>query len=353
MLNIGILGCGKMGRVHAEVFAKNKNCRITGLYNRTIEKAAEIQKNHPEAKIYSSWQDMINDPDIDVITISTPQADRLEKYKLAIEQGKHVFLEKPMGYGLRDVKETLELLEDSNCCFYADSQIRSQPTILAINKELSRIGQIFHIDLEFSMYREEIKWKHKLISGGGILRELCGHLIDQAADWLGEPECITANNKIVLPGREVEDYTINMVEYKNGATLLLQGSYFDRKGMLYKGRILGRKGQINFTFSSYSPSDAWAEIYIGDKREDITISIPEDGDINSVYPGHMDSFKKEIDRFVECVLNGEKAVDTLTKEWNTTQLIAASYESSRTGNKIFLPLEDFDSDNLKDCYQYF
>ena len=94
-----------------------------------------------------------------------------------------------MGYGLRDVKETLELLEDSNCCFYADFTNKNRPTILAINKELSRIGQIFHIDLEFYCIRRN-KWKHKLISGGGILRELCGHLIDQAVAIGSGSECI-------------------------------------------------------------------------------------------------------------------------------------------------------------------
>ena len=353
MLNIGILGCGKMGRVHAEVFSKNKNCKIAGLYNRTKEKALDIKKNHPDAKVFENWQDLISDPGIDIITISTPQIQRFEQYRLAAKYGKHVFLEKPMAYGLNDLKETLEILDNSNSCFYVDSQIRSQPTILAINKEIHKIGRIFHIDMEFSMYREDLKWKHKLISGGGILRELCGHMIDQASDWLGEARAVTSNNKIILPGREVEDFTLNLVEYSNGATLHVSASYFDREGMLYKGRIFGDKGQINFTFSSYSPDDAMAIMYIGDKKEEIKIDIPSTEDINTIYPGHMDSFKKEIDCFVKCVMNGEKALDTLQKEWNTSQVISASYESSRRDCKVFLPLEDFDAKNLKDCYQYF
>lgn len=353
MLNVGILGCGKMGRVHAEVFSKNKSCRIAGLYNRTVEKALDIQKNHPDAKVYDTWQEMVEDKNIDIITVSTPQIERLEQYRLAIKNGKHVFLEKPMGLGLADVKETLEMLEESNCCFYVDSQIRSQPTILAINKEINRIGRIFHIDMEFSMYREEIKWKHKLLAGGGVLRELCGHIVDQAADWLGDVRCVTADNKIVLPGREVEDYSVNLIEYENGGTLLLSGNYFEHTGTVYRGRILGEKGQINFTFSSYSPYDASAVLYIGEEKIPININIPSDEDINSIYPGHMDSFKKEINRFVGCVMNNEKAEDTLIKEWNTAQTIAASYESTRTDSKVFLPLKQFDADKLQDCFRKF
>lgn len=296
---------------------------------------------------------MIRNPGIDIITISTPQILRLEQYRLAVEYGKHVFLEKPMAYGLNDLREALDIINKSSLCFYVDSQIRSQPTILAIYKEIHRIGRIFHIDMEFSMYREDLKWKHKLIAGGGILRELCGHMIDQASDWLGEARAVTSNNKIILAGREVEDFTLNLVEYSNGATLHVGANYFDREGMMYKGRIFGEKGQINFTFSSYSPDDASVTMYIGDKKEDIVIDIPFRDDINTIYPGHMDSFKKEINRFVECVMNGEKALDTLQKEWNTSQVICASYESTRRDSKVLLPLEDFDADNLKDCYRHF
>ncbi len=353
MIKVGILGCGKMGRVHAEVFSKNENCKIVGLYNRTKEKALALQKNHQDAKVYDRWQDLLEDKNIDVVTISTPQIERLEQYKLAIENNKHVFLEKPMGLGLDDLRETLEILDKSDSCFYVDSQIRSNPAIIAINKELHRIGRVFHVDMEFSMYRDEIKWKHKLMAGGGVLRELCGHMIDQAEDWLGKVRAVTSNNKVVLPGREVEDFSINLIEYEGGATLLLSGNYFEQRGNVYCGRILGEKGQITFTFSSYKVSDACVTLYIDGKAIPIKIDIPNENDINSVYPGHMDSFKKEIDLFVENVLNNEKANDTLMKEWNTQQTISASYESTRTDRKVLLPLEEFDINNLADSFKHF
>lgn len=350
MLNIGILGSGKMGRVHAEAFSKNENCKIVGFYNRTKEKALDLQKNHPQAKVYDSWQEMIEDKSIDVITISTPQVERLEQYKLAIKHGKDVFLEKPMGLGLDDLKEVLVELKRSDSCFYVDSQIRSNPTIEAINKEIHRIGKIFHIDMEFSMYRDEIKWKHKLLAGGGVLRELCGHMIDQAEDWLGKAKSVTANNKIVLEGREVEDFSVSLIEYENGASLLVSGNYFEQRGNIYEGRILGEKGQITFTFSSYKVSDAIVDLYINGEKISVKIDIPDENDINSIYPGHMDSFKKEISLFVEAVLNNKKADDTIIKEWNTQQIISASYESTRTNQKVFLPLEGFDIDNLPDSF---
>ncbi len=353
MFNIGIVGCGKMGRVHAEVFPKNELCRIKGLYNRTKEKAIEIQRSHPDAKVYDSWQELIADKDIDIIAISTPQNQRLEQYTLAIEHGKHVFIEKPLALGLEDFKKTLNLLKNSNSCFYVDSNLRSHPVIIAVNKVIDKIGEIFHIDIEVSMYREEIKWKHKLSAGGGVIRELGGHMIDQAANWLGEAKSVVGYNKVVLPGREVEDFSVNIIEYKNGATLQLNANYFERNGRLQRGRIFGTKGQIDFTFSSYDVLDSKVTLHIGEDKTPVCIDIPDKSGINSVYPGLMDSFKKEINNFINCIVNRDKASDIILKEWKTSQILSASYESSRLGKKIYLPFEDFDISKLKKCYFHY
>jgi predicted dehydrogenase len=351
MLNVGIIGCGKMGRVHAEVFSNNPQCRVVGLYNRTREKAETLQKNHPDAVIFDSWQEMIQNDSIDILTISTPQVERFDQYGLAIKHGKHVFLEKPMGIGLEDVKETIDLLQNSRSCFYVDSQIRSNPVIQTVNQLLPKIGPIIHIDMEFSMFRQEIKWKHKLIAGGGVLRELGGHMIDQAGTWLGKAKSVTAVNSIVLPGREVEDMSVNLIEYESGATLSLTNNYLEHEDSIYRGRILGKNDQINFTFSSYKISDASVTFFTDCQKENVGIELPNEIDINSVYPGHMDSFKQEIDRFVDCVANGIRAEDTLLKEWETALIVAASYESTRLDKKIHLKELSFDQTELANCFR--
>ena len=353
MFNVGIIGCGKMGQVHAEIFSAYPNCQVTGLYNRSIEKAQVLQKKIPGAVVYSSWQEMLADDQIQIIAISTPQYQRLEQYQTAMKYNKHIFAEKPVSLGLDDLKELMIALQDYQFCFYVDSQLRSHPAIHAINRELHRIGRIFHIDMEFSMFREEIKWKNKLLAGGGILRELCSHLIDQANEWLGECRSVCSNNKIILSGRENEDYSVNLIEYKNGATLMLSSNYFEHKGKLYVGRILGELGQIDFQFSSYNPQDSSVTLYVQDEKIVLPVEIPGPSDINSIYPGHMDSFKKEITRFMGLVETNQRAMDTLEIEWQATQIISASYESTRIDQKIFLPLESFPIENLKDCFRRF
>lgn len=354
MLKVGILGCGKMGRLHAEIFSKNKNCQIAGLYNRTRGRALELQKNHPNARIYDNWQEMICDDSIDVITVSTPQIERKNQYLMAIEHEKHVFLEKPMGLGLDDLKEVLNSLERKDLVFYVDSQIQNQPAILAVNEEIAKLGRIIHVDMQYFMHRpDEMKWKHELIAGGGVLRELGGHMIDQAYEWLGKAKSVTSNNRIINPKRQVEDFTINIIEYENGATLLLTNNYYTHNGPLYRGKIIGTRGQIDFTFSSYNIADSSVTLFLGDKIIPIELNIPDKRDVNSVYPGFMDSFKKETNIFIDCILNHKKAQDTLAKEWNTQNIISAAYESSRSDRKVFLPLENFDISKLEDSFKVF
>lgn len=354
MLKVGILGCGKMGRLDADLFSKNNNCEIAGLYNRTKEKAVELQKNYPDAKIYDKWQDMVSDSNIDIIVVSTPQIERKDQYHMAMEHKKHVYIETAMSLGVNDLKETLESLKNSDSIFYVDSQIRSHPVIRAVNEELDKIGKIIHVEMQYFMYRpEEMKWKHKLMAGGGALRELGGLMIDQACVWLGKPKSVTSNNRIINPDREVEDFSINLIEFENGATLLLTNNFYTQNGPLYRGRIIGHEGQIDFTFSSYDIAHSSATLYINEGKTPLKFDVPNKEDINSIYPGFMDSFKKEIDMFVDCVLNNEKAEDTLTKEWYKQQVTSAAYVSSRTDSKVFLPLEKFEMSKLSESYKVF
>lgn len=354
MLNVGILGCGKMGRLDAEIFSKNNYCEVTGLYNRTKEKAVELQKNYPHAKVYDKWQDMVSDSNIDIIVVSTPQTERKDQYNMAMKHGKHVYIETAMSLGVNDLKETLDSLKNSDSIFYVDSQIRSHPVIRAVNEELDKIGKIIHIEMQYFMYRpDEMKWKHKLTAGGGALRELGGLMIDQACVWLGKPKSVTSNNRIINHEREVEDFSVNLIEFESGATLLLTNNFYTQNGPLYRGRIVGKKGQIDFTFSSYDIAHSKATLYINEKETPLKFDIPDKDNINSIYPGFMDSFKKEIDMFVDCVLNNEKAEDTLTKEWYKQQVTSAAYVSSRTDNKVSLPLESFDVEILSESFRKF
>ena len=72
--------------------------------------------------------------------------------------------------------------------------------------------------------------------------------------------------------------------------------------------------------------------------------------IDAVYPGHMDSFKREIDGFISAILDDVRVKNTLENESVTMQIIDASYESTRQKQVVNLPLKGFSAGSLNECF---
>ena len=82
--------------------------------------------------------------------------------------------------------------------------------------------------------------------------------------------------------------------------------------------------------------------------------MPIPAEIDAVYPGHLDSFQREIDHFVDCILLDRQPLVTAEDGYRALEIIDASYESTRCGGQpIRLPLAGFDSARLAACFRPF
>ncbi len=183
------------------------------------------------------------------------------------------------------------------------------------------------------------------------MRELGQHLLDVANIWLGEPKSVYGINMIINPRREVEDFSETAIRYASGAAVRLTCHYFEHTTNTYNGKIYGSKGQIDFRLSSYDTNAHWIRLYNGEDVKEIPVAVPSF--IDEVYPGHMDSFKKEIDGFVGAILQGAPADNSLEEEERTMQAICASYASNRFNKTVALPFAHFSKDALTQCFTRF
>lgn len=351
-LNVGIIGYGKMGKVYADCFSQNNTCNVSAIYNHSLERKTEVKDEHPSAEYYTNWHELINRKDIDIIGLCSPTNERIYQIREAIYAQKHIICEMPICMDLDELKEIEKLLKSNDKHFLVASELKFHPVIEKVSSLLENIGSIFFIDMHYSMYNNKIKWKHTYSAGGGILRELGQHLLDVATIWLGTPVRVYGNNQIVLAQREVEDMSIIVVDYASGAVVNLVNNYFDRSSNTYKAMIYGTEGQIYFELSSYDVSQSKIILYKDDKsKERIPFRTPNI--IDRIYPGHMDSFKKEIDLFVENILTGNKSKDELVNVKTNMQILSAAYESQRTEQTVTLPMKEFNHNSLRYTYPVF
>lgn len=350
-LKVGVLGCGKMGRVHAHWFSRHPMCEVTAFFNRTTSVAEEMAKQYPGSKVFESWQELLCCADVDIVTLTTPQYERLQQHKLALQNDKHVFCEKPIAMNIDECAEIIDLSRNSKCKTFVDFQLVYHPVIIRINELIKKIGRIYYIDLDYSMYRAEVKWKHKLEAGGGVLRELGGHFIDLLNLWLGEADSVTGFNRITNSKREVEDLSINIIEYSSGAVAKLTTHYLDRSKRTYQGKIFGEDGQIDFQFSSYDTSDSYVLYYDAAGKVSSELGNTSDIEQDLVYPGFFDCFKKMVDAFIFSIEHNKSLEYSLENECKTMGIINASYESQRKRKIIKLPMHAFNISTLKECFK--
>lgn len=333
-LKIGILGCGKMGNVYSEWFSKNPACEVVAFYNRTYSRAEELAQNYPGSKAKKTWQKITEDEAVDIVGICTPSHEHLEQLESAVNAGKHILCEKPMARNVEESQKMHEISESSSVKVAIGFQMRFHPVVEKIDELLPKIGDIFHIDFVFGMYRPEVTWRHQGIQEGGVLKELGSHLIDLTSHWTGDITAVTARNRIISPPREVEDYSLNLFEISDKATAYLSCNYFDRRSRAISGNIIGSTGQINWQFSSYDPKDSRVILYTDSGTQQIAIDL--DGDIDSVYPGHLDSFGKEINAFVDCIINNKKPLTGTLEGLKSMIVTDASYRSTREHKRIVI-----------------
>jgi predicted dehydrogenase len=254
--NIGIIGCGKMGRIYADWFSKNPYCIVKSFYNRTFSTARALSAGYPGSRAVETWREITADPELDIVGVCTPSHEHPEQFIAAVESGKHTICEKPMANNVNECALMAAAAKVSGVRTMIGFQMRYHPVVLKVTGLAGRIGRIYGIDFHFGMHRPEVTWKHKIDQEGGVMKELLSHLIDLAAMWLGDAASVFGVDKIIQPGREVEDFTRNIIEYENGATVCLAGDLFDRRSKAIHGNIMGTEGQIGFSFSSYDPADS-------------------------------------------------------------------------------------------------
>ena len=101
-LRIGILGAGWAGESHAVAYTQLPNVAVTALWSRSRASAEALAAHlqQPGLRVYDHWQDLIEQGEVDVISVATPPMLRREPVEMALSRGCHLLVEKPMSVGV-------------------------------------------------------------------------------------------------------------------------------------------------------------------------------------------------------------------------------------------------------------
>ena len=153
MVNIGFIGSGVTIRTYLPAFREHKNLNVLGLTSASYEKAKLIAGESNIPKVYTSYKELIQDPQIDLVCVASPNNFHFEQLKLAIENKKHIFAEKPLANNIKEIQEINKILKttdfDNNKLSIINHQIRFNPHILKILSFINNktLGEVYFVKI--------------------------------------------------------------------------------------------------------------------------------------------------------------------------------------------------------------
>jgi predicted dehydrogenase len=191
-LSLGFIGVGWIGRNRMEVLLNTGKAEAAVISEPYEQNGVEAQKSAPAAKIINDPEAVYTNPDIDGIVIATPSAMHAAQSIEALNAGKAVFCQKPLGRTAKEVREVVEVSQKADKLLAVDMSYRYTKAFEAVYKTVTsgEIGKVYAVDLVFhNAYGPDKEWFYDIKrSGGGCVMDLGIHLVDLAFWTLGFPE---------------------------------------------------------------------------------------------------------------------------------------------------------------------
>ena len=367
-LKIGVVGCGTVANIgHLPVYSKSPLAEIVAISDPIELHRKRAKEKYNILKTYENSNDLLDDPDIDAVSICSPHWFHAEQVIKAAKNGKHILCEKPIGINLEEVDKMIKAVEKNKVIFQAATQKRFDLGFQFIKEKIMEkdIGDVFHAsvswyhsmpDLGKNLSEDAIKeagmWRiTNECCGGGDLLDHGPHYFDLFRWWLGDVKSVSAQVRRIHKSRVNEDHCSVILSFKETDAIAL----FERSeafvGSVYgeeSGRVHGTKGTYFFDV----PNEYFLKPMTIKKRsrKSETSKIKEE-QITFPKDTWNVAYAREIRTFINQVLNLSNEDVGFPKEWVPTiydgraglEIVLASYESQRTQSTIQLPLKNYKS----------
>ena len=273
-LGIGIIGTGFMGKAHAfayraalAAFPDIPVPRLEMIADVNEALASRAAHQYGFARSSADWRTLVNDPRIDVVSITTPNTLHKEMALAAIAAGKHVHCEKPLSPSLADSLVMVEAAEKAGVATqvgfnYIKNPLLKQARDMIAAGELGEITGFRGIHAEDYMHDPEspYSWRIDPVGGPGVIADLGSHIIGMARFLLGPITQVSADVRTVVKSRPVsrgaaerkdvlvDDVARILVNFGRGCGGTIEANWIATGRKMQLGfEISGDKGSLVFT----------------------------------------------------------------------------------------------------------
>ena len=330
MIKIGIVGLGRIGKVHLfNIQQLISGANVIAACSRS-EKSLEYAKQYSVKGLFTSFDDMLSEGGIDAVIIASPTALHFEHLKLAIAAGKHIFCEKPIDLSIENVKEIKSLLDANPVKFMVGFNRRYDPNVLKIKKELNegRLGAPQSVKI---ISRDPGPPPMEYIkTSGGLFLDMAIHDFDLAR-YLMNSEITevysTASVLGDLPLETVEDVdtAVTILKFKNKGFATIENSRNSTYGYDQRIEVFGEKGLL----SAQNKSDD--SVYFANNS-----GFHKPKPVGFFIERYKESYINILDSFVQCLEQNKDLELTFQDGLQSLAISLAAKKSSKQNRTVLL-----------------
>ncbi|MDB9529341.1 Gfo/Idh/MocA family oxidoreductase [Oscillatoria sp. CS-180] len=337
---LGLIGCGSIAQaVHLNILTRLSGVELVALAEPDPQRQEAAKRQAPSAIAYTDYRDLLQQSAIDGVVICLPSALHAEAAIAALDQGKHVYLEKPIAVNTQEAQAVIAAWQRAGTIGMIGFNYRFSPQYRAA-KQVIQSGQLGKLVSARSVFSYPVGtapvWKQKRASGGGILLDLGLHDIDLAR-FLFDAEVQTVAAEVRSHHYE-DDTAALQFQLSNG--LLFQ--LFTSMSTIDEARweIYGQNGKLiadryrDTQIQIISPHRA------SSRRAQLSISLQSAlRSLNwrkMIAPTLEPSYEGALAEFVDAVLSGRPAYPNFTDGLRALAVIEAAELAAQSGSTISL-----------------
>src|SRR5258705_9358208 len=333
MLRFGVIGFGYWGRNIVRNLRAIEGCQVVGVCDQSPAARKRIQSANPGIPVYSDHNELVSSADVDAIAVITPVWTHFEVAKAALENGKHVFVEKPFTSSVAQAEELINLAEQKNLKIMVDHTFLFTGAVRKMRQLLDEgvLGKLYYYDstrvnLGLFQHACNVIWDlapHDL--------SIMNHLLDDDA------EAVSATGQTHLNGHEdiafitayfpekmIAHINVNWLSPVKVRTTLIGG---EKKMLVWNDLEADEKLKIY---------DKGVDVKNQEGLYNLLVSY-RSGDMWSPQGEQVEALKLELSYFVDCIRNDEQPFNDGLAGLKVVRMLEAANESvAKRGELVYL-----------------
>jgi predicted dehydrogenase len=345
-LGFGLLGAGLVAPFHANSLKHCRGGRLVAVCDVNRQRAEKLAGQFG-CRVHARLEDLLEDPEIQVVNVITPNHLHHDAVIQCARAGKHVMVEKPPAMSLQETDAMIAACRRAKVKFGCTVQCRVRRPIQAMKEAIAagRFGRLLHVDAYMKWFRtteyyHSDPWRSSRQSGAGVTVQHAFHYIDLVQYLTGPVAAVEARmTNLNHPTVKLEDTLLAFLRYTNGAQGVVQASTALWPGTDVRIEVNGTDGTAIMTgekmttwqFRDQRPADESIR-QLGDEKQATAAGGPADF-------GFADH-QVVIQDLIDAVREDREVAIPASSVRPTVELVLAMYQSAARQEPVALPIKD-------------